>query len=130
MTHRTWRRLWDLVTEPKVISIMMTVVYSLAAASGIILLNSPALTGWWDVMAVMLIIGGLLSALGAPFGHWWVERSGIILVATSQLMRLVIVLDYAAADKVAALWSILAALALMVSRWVHIRSLPRDPRRT
>lgn len=48
MTHRTWRRLWDLVTEPKVISIMMTVVYALAAASGIILLNSPALTGWWD----------------------------------------------------------------------------------
>ena len=129
MTAREWARIWELVREPKTITVLMACLYAAAVPVGIWLLNQPRLDGWWDVMAIMLMLGGVIAAIGAPFGHWWLERSGLILLGTSQLMRWLIVADYPSVDKAAALWSITAAVALIVTRWIRIRALPRDPQR-
>ena len=126
---RIWRCVWDMLTEPRNVTVITTALYLWAVGTGVHVLATPSIDGIRDWIAGFLIAGGLLAATGCPFGHWWIERVGLIGLVTAVSMRGAIVVSYDRPDQGIALWMLGAALALLITRWIRIRTLPRDPRR-
>lgn len=126
---RVWQRVWELLTEPRSVTLITLTGYLACIAVGVHALVTPSVTGVRDLMAVLLILGGILAAAGCPFGQWWIERIGLIGLAFGFAMRTLLVVSYSRPDASFALLTLHMVGVLLATRWIRIRYLPIDPRR-
>ena len=121
------RRIWDMIAEPKTVTILMTGLYASVLVLGVYTLIEPSHSR--VIMSILLITGGALGVVSAPVGQWWIERAALIGVVTAWSMHLLTVIHIAPPDGA---WQILTtawAIGLCVTRWLRISGLPADPRR-
>ena len=121
------RRIWDMIAEPKTVTMLMAGLYTSALVLGVYTLMDPSHSR--VIMSILLITGGALGMVSAPIGQWWIERAGLIGVVTAWAMHLLTVIHIAPPDGA---WQILTtvwAIGLCVTRWLRISGLPADPRR-
>ena len=121
------RRIWDMIAEPKTVTILMTALYASVLVLGVYTLVEPSHSR--VIMSILLITGGALGMVSAPVGQWWIERAGLIGVVTAWSMHVLTVIHVAPPDGA---WQILTtvwAIGLCVTRWLRISGLPADPRR-
>lgn len=137
--HHHGRSLWDMLAEPKVITALHVVVYVVLATAGwVAWVDQPEISVWvagelmTDVWGWLLMVSSALGIAGCLPGIWWLERGGVIGVATACVMQLAIIsgghLDGGALPIHAAF--VLAVLLLMAVRWHRIRLADLDPART
>jgi hypothetical protein len=121
------------VAEPRVIRIMHFVIYiSMMFAGGGVIYDPPkALQSVLGhiliyVFGGFVLFGALLSATAVLSGIWWLERVGIIMLATSMTMYVVVI--FALGSSVVAV-SVAVALSLsFFQRWVEIKDAQLAPR--
>ena len=121
------RRIWDMIAEPKTVTVLMTALYASVLVLGVYTLIDPSHSR--VIMSILLITGGVLGMVAAPVGQWWIERAGLIGVVTAWAMHLLTVIHIAPPDGA---WQILTtvwAIGLCITRWLRISGLPADPRR-
>lgn len=126
---RLWERVWELVAEPRSVTLITLSGYAACVIVGIYALLIPDITGVRDLVGALFLLGGLIAGLGCPFGQWWIERIGLIGLGFAAVMRAVIVLEYGRPDASFALLTLWLVLILIITRWIRIRTLPVDPRR-
>lgn len=128
MTPRIWRAVWQRLQEPKTVTVLTSVYYLACMIVGFDLLRIPNVDGPRDLMAALFILGGGIALVGCPFGHWWLERIGLIGLMFAVAMRIVYII---ASPYEGWLQHLMAAgvLVLLTTRWIRIRLLPIDPLR-
>lgn len=136
---RSGLTLWQLVREPRVISVAYFFVYFSLFIGGLTALIDPPRTvegaiGTFSMMTLagMLAFGGLLGAPAALVGIWWAERVAVLSVAMSALIYggIVVVL-HALGDgnRLLQLSFVVAVLLMQLVRWHRIKERPYDPDR-
>lgn len=130
------RRCWllDWIAPPAVITGIHAVVYLLQVWLGVYVLTSvptlsievvgSALTNYWGWMCT---IGGLLGFLGCVPGVWWLEKIGLSLVWSAGVIQLLILASSNRSTGHAT--ALVCFMALLVVRWMRIRSAALDPAR-
>jgi hypothetical protein len=127
---------WTLLKEPKFISAMWGVVYSIYALNGIVfvlytppdLIYRPGqpvtfLTGG------LLIVGGILATLSLHGGQWYMERAGIIFGSFGMIGYVISVwfFDDSLSEKfIRTLFSI-GLMCATFARFYKIKGLTLDP---
>ena len=95
MPKRIVLKIWKNVQEPKVITLLQTVLYALFALAGVGIIALPPsslenVTG--SVLSVVwgsfALLGGLLGMFATPTGKWFLERPGIYLCGTAVVFYL------------------------------------------
>ena len=124
-----FRGIWDMLAEPKSVTIMMTAAYGALIMLGFWSVQDISTTGLRDIMGGLLIAGGVAGMIGCPWGQWWIERAGLVATAAAFAVHLSIVMAVTPPDGP---WDVASAVGielLVVTRWIRIRALPADPRR-
>lgn len=128
--HRIWLAVWDLLSYPPQVTVLMVTIYVTAAGFGLHALTQPETSGHRGVMAWLLVHGCALGAVAAPFGWWALERIGLIALGGAIAMRFAVIMGYMSGDRSLAVAMLILAAGLVATRWVRIRILPHDPRPT
>jgi hypothetical protein len=134
-----WRRAWDVIEEPKAVTLVQTLmVYAVTITGGALTLAWPPRTTsvvlgdlLVTVIAVLMIAGGIIGAAAAISGWWWVERPlgvGLLLVALSLYGYSVIEAQVLSDGHrwLQLSWILVAAGGLII-RWLRIRRANYDP---
>lgn len=98
--QRFLHRLWGRVHAPRTVSLFMACLYLVPLTGGYLTLLYPPDTVS-DIMGpvmvvvwgVLLLAGGLISAIPALFGWYLFERLGMILLGTSLAMYVTTVIE-------------------------------------
>lgn len=129
-------RLWDLLHEPRAITLLMMLLYVTVFCIGCVALYYPPSSiekelGWVTMLwATSLILGGFLGVASTPRGVWWVERLAIIATGTGVVIYLSTVLQLHLSEggnRLPQAGFILIALISLAIRWVRIRYASLDP---
>lgn len=130
--NRCWLLEW--IAPPAMITTIHALVYLLQVGLGVYVVRSgaelsvaavgPLLTAWWGWMC---IAGGAFGFLGCVPGVWWLEKIGLALVWAASVIQVVILTQAGWAP--GHLTALLGFMALMVVRWLRIRSAALDPAR-
>lgn len=124
--------LYMRIAEPRVVRLIHFGIYLCMFASGFVLLLDPS-HQYKDVIGLSLVyvlgsfllIGGLMGATSVLPGVWWLERVGIILLATSMAVYIVIVLTLH--GSVIGVAVPLAFILTFTLRWIEIRRFQLAP---
>ena len=128
---RAWSpRLWWTLPEPRLVAATLTAWYVGCGLLGARLLWLPDWTGHLDVMAWMLLAGGIVAASACLAGQWWIERAGMILLAAAWAIRGSMLLATPPPSVWIQVVGLSGVFALLVTRLVRIWGMPADPART
>src|SRR5699024_7097478 len=132
-------RAWTKVHQPRVISSLYCVIYTLLLLGGISALIDPPRSiegaigaSAMTTLALLLVLGGSLGAPSALLGAWWLERIAVLSIGVSAGIYGVIigVLDATGEDnRQLQLSMVLVVLLMQAVRWHRIRQRPYDPAR-
>lgn len=128
---------WSLLKDPKFVSAMMALAYTLFTLTGLIIIFAPpdeVVSRTWVLVGYLVggffIIGGLLGTLSLHGGEWWIERAGLMFEVGAML------------GYVFTLWSLndnsttevhvrtslsFVVISLLAMRFYKIRGLTLDP---
>ncbi|MFF2621253.1 hypothetical protein [Oerskovia jenensis] len=136
---RGLRRLYLRIQEPRVVSIIQWLIYLVTLGIGVTAFQRPpssiegalgvTLTTIW---AVFLIVGGVLGAIAALPGIWWLERVAVLACVTGALMygSVVLNLHYSeTGNRLPQLGFVAIAILAFTQRWFRIRRYAYDPER-
>lgn len=136
---RALRRLYLRIQEPRVVSIIQWLIYLVTLGIGVTAFQRPpssiegalgvTLTTIW---AVFLIVGGVLGAIAALPGIWWLERVAVLACGTGALMygSVVLSLHYSeTGNRLPQLGFVAIAVCAFAKRWFEIRRYAYDPER-
>jgi hypothetical protein len=121
------------IAEPRVIRILLFAVYGLTLWGGLVILGSTpeqyvrvigATLAY--VFGSFIVIGSLMSGIAVLPGIWWLERVGIILLATSAAIYAVLLI-YLNSSFVPVAFTLALAVSFGM-RWVEIRGAQLAPR--
>jgi hypothetical protein len=121
------------IAEPRVIRLMLFAVYGLAMWGGLVILfTTPeqyvrvigATLAY--VFGSFIVLGSLLSGVAVLPGIWWLERVGIILLATGAAIYAVLLI-YLGSSFVPVAFTLALAVCFAM-RWVEIRGAQLAPR--
>lgn len=124
--------LYMRIAEPRVVRILYFGIYLCMGVAGTVLVSVPP-EQYEDVIGLVLVyilgsfilLGGLFSAVAVLPGVWWLERVGIILLATAMLIYVVIVLSLKGS-----IIGVAVPIAFMLTfaiRWIDIRKYQLAP---
>jgi hypothetical protein len=121
------------IAEPRVIRLMLFVIYGLTLWGGIFILAATPeqyvrLIGATlaYIFGSFIVIGSLMSGFAVLPGIWWLERVGIILLATSAAIYAVLLI-YLGSSFVPVAFTLALAVSFGM-RWVEIRGAQLAPR--
>lgn len=130
-------RLWTRIHEPRIVSVLRFFVYLVLLSGGLAAMVSPpaSLEGEvgavaMTVLATLLAFGGLLGAIAALPGTWWLERTALLAIICALLIYglIVAVLHVQGpGNRLLQLSMIIAVILSQAIRWVRIRQRPYDP---
>lgn len=132
---------WEKVPEPQVVSVLITIAYSLMCVAGLsalvdpprsiyVAFNSQFLIVYW---AGLLAGGGAVSALSVLPGAYWAERLGSFALALGLVMYVITTFSFhnpGTDNRIPHLMTILTLLILVGSRWARIWTGFRDPEKS
>lgn len=135
-----WRRAWDVIEEPKAVTLVQAlVVYLAALTGGVLTLVWPPTTtsvilgdGIVTAIAILLITGGTIGSATAITGWWWVERPlGVGALVLALLLYLWSVIEAQWLSDSGHRWlqmtCIMVAIGGLTARWLRIRRANYDP---
>ena len=127
------------VADPKSVSLWAATAWAITTLGGVFAFGSPPTSianelGPWitTAWAVLFILGGTLAVAGALPGWWYVERAGIILLATGLAVYdgVIWTLHFTTPGNRAVQGSVvLALIAMSFARYARIRGATLDPGR-
>lgn len=129
---------WDHVPPPRVVSLLMVVVYASCLMIGVTTIaeSSFRIADLWGrrlelSWSWMLIIGGILGAVSAPTGAWFAERAAVVLCGVAALMYLggcfaLHLANTPGNQLMQAGWAA-AVGVFFAGRWVRIQGATLDP---
>ena len=136
---RPLRRFWLRVHQPRVISALYCIIYTLLLLGGISALIDPPRSiegaigaSAMTTLALLLVLGGTLGAPSALLGAWWLERVAVLSIGASAGIygAIIVVLDATGAgNRQLQLSMVLVVLLMQAVRWHRIRVRPYDPDR-
>lgn len=138
---RRWRplSLWRLLHEPRAITLLHMIGYTVLAVGGIVALTHPPTSvqaEWGPVLASAwawaLILGGIIALASTPRGIWVGERIGITALAAGLGMYLSVVLNLhltSTGNRLPQAAVIVYAICSLAIRWQRIRHAALDPLR-
>jgi hypothetical protein len=123
---------YEKIAEPRVVRLLYFGMFICMLVAGVVLLSMPP-ERYQDVVGLTLVYvlgtfltaGGLLSAVAVLPGVWWLERVGIILLATGMAIYIVIVLTLA--GSIIGVTVPLAFILAFGVRWIDIRKYQLAP---
>jgi len=121
------------IAEPRTIRLMQFGVYVCLIFSGVGMLQDPP-SSFKDVVGAALVyvfsgfitLGSVLGAIAVLPGIWWLERVGILALATGLSMYLVLVMSLGASPIGIAV--ALAFILTFLQRWTEIKGAQLAPR--
>lgn len=130
-------KLWNRIREPRVVSTLRFCMYLVMLLGAVTALISPprsiegavgelAMTG----LATLLAFGGVLGAIAALPGIWWLERTAILAITLALGIYGLVVVSMHLGGEGNRLLQLSIVVGLMLSqaiRWVRIRERPYDP---
>jgi len=110
----------------------MFCVYVAFVVAGVALLTQPPyrfqdIIGYWltVVFGIVVLVGAMLCAIAILPGWWWVERSGLYLLAAGLGIYMTILSSLSASVFV---WAVnFVVFAKFVQRWLEIRNAQLAP---
>lgn len=138
MTKPHWTLVvWLRIQEPRLITILQTLIYGLCAWAGIATVLAPpsSIEGQFGLTVTLVwgwfaIIGGVAGALACPFGKWLIEKPAIILCATATMIYAGIILTLhiqESGNRLPQLCFVVMTLLYLVSRYARIRPFSYQP---
>lgn len=128
--------LWSLLKEPRFISALHAIAYSIVFAIGIIFVfatpgdlvsrNGVAL-GF--IIGGLFIVSGVLGTYSLHGGEWWMERAGVIFLIGGLLGYIMAIwtFDGQMAEKTVRTLLSIVLILLFSIRYYRIRGLVLDP---
>lgn len=127
-------RAYLLVAEPRIVRIILFAIYVVFVIAGCFVVTEPPVSFVKVIsenLVVMfggfLILGGLLASIAVLPGLWWLERCGIISLATGMLIYLILVIG-AKGSPVGICISI-AFVLFFILRYMETRQFKLAPRK-
>lgn len=135
------RALWLRIQEPRVVTTTQAAIYLVCIIAGAVSLLAPptplvavfthdAGRSW----GALMLSGGLLGLPSCLSGVWWVERAGIVALASAAAMYLVASVSLELADPDTSVAGVIAmtliALLGLAQRWADIHRWTHDPERS
>lgn len=131
------RRAWQRVHEPRVVSMLRCLMYLVLLGGGLAAIVHPPTSLEGEVgtlamtaLATLLAFGGLLGAIAALPGAWWLERTALLaIIAALMIYGLVVTIMHVqgTGNRLLQLSMIAAVILSQAIRWVRIRGRPYDP---
>lgn len=132
-------KVWEKIKEPKTISILVSLAYLIGALGGLtVFIETPktleGLMGQYamNVLAGMLVFGGVVGSPASLFGVWWLERVAIISVAFASALYLAVVIGLHSLEpgnRLLQATFIFVVILSQIARWHRIHIRPYDPAR-
>lgn len=129
--------LWLRVQEPRALSVVYFLIYTLTIIAGIAILIDPPRNiqgtiggGFTTYWAATLLLGGVIGVVTVLPGVWWLERVGSILCGTGLVIydvALVSIPNTAGSNRVVSLCFVALASLAFFARLVRIRRYAYDP---
>lgn len=142
MTTRTKKPGPRWLKEPAAINMAQLIAYIMAGSAGLLAAVGAApvfLTGSiGPVLSVavgsVLVIGSVMGAIALIFGHWWLERAGLLIVGLGWVLLLPACLFFAfRPGATSGIWLVVAlvitAISDIVKRYQRIQWAYLDPTR-
>ena len=140
MTHRLHPlRLWLLLQEPRLRSLLLLVGYGTLIIAGVGAFGSPPSTikaAWGtvltDIWATLLIVGGTIALAAVPRGIWWAERIGLTVLSVGAAMYLSVIVNLhvtSPGNRIPQAAFVAVTLVCLIIRWLDIRASGLDPTR-
>lgn len=130
-------RLWERVNEPRTISVLYFVQYVVLASAGLWALAVPPMSLEGEIgtvamnsLAGILVFSGVLGAVAALPGIYWLERAAVLGVGWAALIYLWIIVSlHFTTDGNRMLQAAFVAIGLLHQgvRWVRIHERPYRP---
>ncbi len=138
MMNSHWAQaVWARIQEPRIVSIVQTLIYVLCFVGGLVTIIDPptsirgafgsGVTFAWGVFA---IIGGLMGAYSAPTGKWLIEKPAIIACGTAITMYAGILVSLhitETGNRIPQLVFVLIGLLHFVNRYWRIKPYSYEP---
>lgn len=129
--------IWLRVQEPRLITVLQTLIYLLCAGAGWSTITNPpssvegqlgaSLTMLWGLFA---LIGGVSGALSCPPGKWLIEKPAILLCGTAILMYAGIIITLhlsSPGNRLPQLFFVLISLVSFAIRYARIKPYSYQP---
>lgn len=133
------KKAWLRVHQPRAISGIYFVIYLILLGGGIAALLQPPTSIEGEIgstamfiLAGLLTFGGLIGAIAALPGIWWLERTAVTSVALSAAVYGGIVATLQVTEsgnRLLQLSFVLTVLLMQAVRWHRIHQRPYDPDR-
>lgn len=138
MRKKHWTvALWLKIQEPRVVTIVQTLVYMLCAVGGISTIVDPPSSiegafgsGVIFAWGIFALIGGLMGAYAAPGGKWLIEKPAIIACITAIGFYAGIILTMqltSSGNRLVQLVFVLIGLLHFIARYARIRPYSYEP---
>ncbi|MEX1078872.1 MAG: hypothetical protein WED09_07175 [Homoserinimonas sp.] len=137
LVHTPWRWLnqgFLLIAEPRVVRLVQFGIYVCLLTAGWFVLTTPPRSfegvlgqSLVTILGCFILVGGTLGAVAVLPGVWWLERVGILALATGLAMYSIIVVTLGASP-IGVLMGV-AFILTFVQRWMEIRKFQLAPKR-
>jgi len=133
MMMQIFKKLYQKIAEPRVYRLLQLTIYVILFIAGVCVniwppLSLVSIIGQWYlyIMAWSLIIGSLFAGVAILPGIWWLERTGLLLMATSMAIYLIIVASLGSSVLGVCVSS--AFIIQFAQRWFEIRKWMLEPK--
>lgn len=138
MNNQHWTvNLWLRIQEPRIVSIVQTMVYALCFIGGLVTIIDPPTSikgafGYGATLAwgLFALVGGAMGMYAAPTGRWLVEKPAIIACGTAIVLYAGILLTLQfveAGNRLPQLVFVLIGLLHFVARYWRIKPYSYEP---
>lgn len=129
-------RTWYGLPEPKIISLLQTMIYVLVFLYGVFQLFSGGhheehVLPWvWYTVSTTFVVGGIISLASAPKRYWQFERGGLILILTGFVIHFGwTIVDPSPGLDVGQAFRIAVCILALVMRYSSIAWARMDPKK-
>lgn len=129
--------LWNRIQEPRLVSVVQTLIYVLCFFGGLSTLTDPprsiegafgnGITLAWGLFA---LIGGFMGVYAAPTGKWLIEKPAIIACGTAIILYAGIVINLhftSTGNRIPQIVFILIGLLHFINRYWRIKPYSYEP---
>lgn len=125
---------FQLIAEPRVVRVVQFGIYVCLLTAGSLVVSTPprsfeGVLGQTlvTVLGVFILVGGVLGAVAVLPGIWWLERAGILALATGLAMYSTIAVTLGVSPIGFVIG--VAFILTFVQRWMEIRRFDLAPKR-
>src|SRR5690625_960912 len=131
-------KLWSKIQEPRVISVLVFLMYLVLTAGALSVLVAPPATikgelgqGGMIALGSLVLMGGIMGTIAALPGVWWLERLAVagVTLGLSTYAAIILALHIIEPGNRFFQFTVVVALIIaQVLRWAKIREYPYDPK--